>query len=128
MSFTPGRSIVESCDDLMNRIFNDFTFDPSFSTITPVSHVFEHKGVSGLCPPNAYLLTQCWFGGVGVSGYIETIPPPGQESLLVQTLPTLGLLFVLGSGWIDYDPTNNLKPYDQQSRCCRMRFCRYRTA
>lgn len=117
MSFTPGRSIVESCDDLMNRIFNDFTFDPSFSTInTPVSHVFEHK--RGVCQDYAHLTLTC-LRSIGlaaryVSGYIETIPPPGQEKLTgADATHAWVALFVPGSGWIDYDPTNNLKPYDQ---------------
>ncbi len=116
-SFTPNRPIVESCDDLMNRIFNDFTFDPSFSTInTPVSHVFEHK--RGVCQDYAHLTLTC-LRSIGlaaryVSGYIETIPPPGQEKLTgADATHAWVALFVPGSGWIDYDPTNNLKPYDQ---------------
>lgn len=116
-SFTPNRSIVESCDELMERIFNDFTFDPSFSTInTPVSHVFKHK--RGVCQDYAHLTLTC-LRSIGlaaryVSGYIETIPPPGQEKLTGADATHAWIaLFVPGSGWIDYDPTNNLKPYDQ---------------
>ena len=99
------------------RIFNDFTFDPSFSTInTPVSHVFEHK--RGVCQDYAHLTLTC-LRSIGlaaryVSGYIETIPPPGQEKLTgADATHAWVALFVPGSGWIDYDPTNNLKPYDQ---------------
>ena len=75
-SFKPNRP--------MDRIFNDFTFDPSFSTVnTPVSHVFEHK--RGVCQDYAHLTLTC-LRSIGlaaryVSGYIETIPPPGQEKL-----------------------------------------------
>ncbi|BFT29296.1 transglutaminase family protein [Alteromonas sp. D210916BOD_24] len=116
-SFTPNRPIVEACDELMERIFNDFTFDPAFSTInTPVSHVFEHK--RGVCQDYAHLTLTC-LRSIGlaaryVSGYIETIPPPGQEKLTgADATHAWVSLFVPGSGWIDYDPTNNLKPYDQ---------------
>ncbi len=116
-SFTPNRPIVEACDNLMERIFNDFTFDPAFSTVnTPVSHVFEHK--RGVCQDYAHLTLTC-LRSIGlaaryVSGYIETIPPPGQEKLTgADATHAWVSLFVPGSGWIDYDPTNNLKPYDQ---------------
>lgn len=116
-SFKPNRPIVESCDDLMHRIFSDFTFDPAFSTInTPVSHVFEHK--RGVCQDYAHLTLAC-LRSIGlaaryVSGYIETIPPPGQEKLTgADATHAWVALFVPSFGWIDYDPTNNLKPYDQ---------------
>ncbi|WP_026374776.1 transglutaminase family protein [Aestuariibacter salexigens] len=116
-SFTPNRPIVEACDELMARIFADFTFDPAFSTInTPVSHVFEHK--RGVCQDFAHLTLAC-IRSIGlsaryVSGYIETLPPPGQEKLTGADATHAWIsLFVPGSGWIDFDPTNNLKPYDQ---------------
>ncbi|GFD88359.1 transglutaminase [Tenacibaculum sp. KUL152] len=116
-SFRSNRSIVEACDELMDRIYSDFTFDPSFTTInTPVSHVFEHK--RGVCQDYAHLTLAC-LRSIGlaaryVSGYIETLPPEGQEKLTGADATHAWIaLFVPGSGWIDYDPTNNLKPYDQ---------------
>ena len=100
-----------------NKAILDFTFDPAFATInTPVSHVFEHK--RGVCQDYAHLTLTC-LRSIGlaaryVSGYIETIPPPGQEKLTgADATHAWVALFVPGSGWIDYDPTNNLKPYDQ---------------
>lgn len=116
-SFTPNRPIVEACEDLMERVFKEFTFDPAFSTVnTPVTHVFEHK--RGVCQDFAHFTLTC-LRGLGlaaryVSGYIETIPPPGQEKLTgADATHAWVSLFVPGSGWIDFDPTNNLKPYDQ---------------
>jgi transglutaminase-like putative cysteine protease len=78
--------------------------------------VFEHK--RGVCQDYAHLTLTC-LRSIGlaaryVSGYIETIPPPGQEKLTGADATHAWIaLFVPGSGWIDFDPTNNLKPYDQ---------------
>ena len=116
-SFTPNRPIVEACDELMARIFEEFTFDPGFSTInTPVTHVFEHK--RGVCQDFAHFTLTC-LRSIGlatryVSGYIETLPPPGQEKLTGADATHAWIaLYIPGSGWLDFDPTNNLKPHDQ---------------
>lgn len=116
-SFTEGQSIVEGCQHLMGRIFEEFTFDPSFSTIsTPITTVFEHK--RGVCQDFAHFTLAC-IRSLGlaaryVSGYIETLPPPGQEKLEGADATHAWIsVYVPGSGWLDYDPTNNLRPHDQ---------------
>jgi transglutaminase-like putative cysteine protease len=44
-----------------------------------------------------------------VSGYIETIPPPGREKLVGSDASHAWVSFYgHGIGWIDVDPTNNL--------------------
>jgi transglutaminase-like putative cysteine protease len=46
-----------------------------------------------------------------VSGYLETIPPPGQPRLAGADASHAWLaLFCPGIGWIDLDPTNNCLP------------------
>lgn len=116
-SFIPNRPIVEACQDLMNRIFNEFTFDPSFSTIsTPITSVFEHK--RGVCQDFAHFTLAC-IRSMGlaaryVSGYIETIPPPGEEKLEgADATHAWVSVFIPNTGWLDYDPTNNLFTFDQ---------------
>lgn len=116
-SFSANRSIVDACQDLMERIFTEFTFDPSFSTIsTPITAVFEHK--RGVCQDFAHFTLACirslGLAAKYVSGYIETLPPPGQEKLEGADATHAWIsVFVPGTGWIDYDPTNNLRPHDQ---------------
>lgn len=116
-SFKGNTSVVNGCQDLMARIFNDFTFDPSFSTIsTPITTVFAHK--RGVCQDFAHFTLAC-IRSLGlaaryVSGYIETLPPPGEEKLEGADATHAWIsVYVPGSGWIDYDPTNNLRPHDQ---------------
>ena len=47
-----------------------------------------------------------------VSGYLETLPPPGKAKL--QSAPTPrtpgSQVYLPGAGWHDCDPTNNLQP------------------
>ncbi|MDE1464332.1 transglutaminase family protein [Spartinivicinus poritis] len=116
-SFAPGQLIVAGCEDLMARIFNEFTFDPAFSTTnTPVSEVFEHK--RGVCQDFAHLALSC-LRSLGlaaryVSGYIETLPPPGQVKLEGADATHAWIaLYVPDWGWLDFDPTNNLQPTEQ---------------
>lgn len=116
-TFTPGRSLITACEALMGRIFSEFAFDPSFSTInTPVQDVFVHK--KGVCQDFAHLSLAC-LRSIGlaaryVSGYIETIPPPGTEKLTgADATHAWFAVFVPGAGWLDFDPTNNLKPAEQ---------------
>ena len=43
-----------------------------------------------------------------VSGYIETLPPPGQERLVgADASHAWFSVYTPSVGWIDFDPTNN---------------------
>ena len=43
-----------------------------------------------------------------VSGYIETIPPPGQERLVgADASHAWASVYLPGWGWVDVDPTND---------------------
>jgi transglutaminase-like putative cysteine protease len=49
-----------------------------------------------------------------VSGYIETTAPKGAEKLQgVDASHAWFSIFIPQSGWLDFDPTNNLIPSDQ---------------
>ena len=116
-SFTPGRPMIEAARNLMQRIFNEFTFDPGFTTLsTPVNTVLEHR--RGVCQDFAHVAIGC-FRSLGlaaryVSGYIETFPPPGQEKLMGSDASHAWFsVFIPDAGWIDFDPTNNQIPHDQ---------------
>ncbi|MDF2176825.1 transglutaminase family protein [Aliiglaciecola sp. CAU 1673] len=116
-SFTPGRPMLGACEDLMARIFNEFQFDAGFSTInTPVSEVFAHK--RGVCQDFSHFALAC-IRSLGlaaryVSGYIETLPPPGQPKLEgADATHAWFSVYMPGLGWQDFDPTNNLVPGSQ---------------
>jgi transglutaminase-like putative cysteine protease len=116
-SFTPGRSVFEATTDLVQRIYSDFEFKPGFTTLaTPLTEVMEQR--KGVCQDFAHLGIAC-MRSIGlparyVSGYIETIAPEGKEKLAgVDASHAWFSVFIPQSGWIDFDPTNNLITSDQ---------------
>ena len=116
-SFTQGRSITDAVNDLMQRIYTDFTFDPDFTTLaTPLTTVLEHR--RGVCQDFAHLAIGC-LRSVGlaaryVSGYIETLPPAGEAKLIgADASHAWFSVYVPEQGWIDFDPTNNQMPNTQ---------------
>lgn len=116
-SFTTGRPLLDVVRDLMKRIFSDFTYDPAFTTIaTPLSEVLQHR--RGVCQDFAHLAIGCLrsYGLAAryVSGYVETLPAPGMKRIVGGDASHAWFaVFIPGSGWLEFDPTNNKMPIDQ---------------
>jgi transglutaminase-like putative cysteine protease len=113
-SFPAGRPLLEAVLELTRRIHEDFTFDPKATTIrTPLADIFESR--RGVCQDFARLEIAC-LRSLGlparyVSGYLETVPPPGRPRLLGADASHAWLaVYCPGTGWIDVDPTNNVLP------------------
>lgn len=113
-SFTPGRNLIDAVLELNTRIFTEFTYDPEFTTVaTPLQDVLASK--RGVCQDFAHLAIGC-LRSLGlaaryVSGYMETLPPPGQEKLLGADATHAWLaVYVPGWGWLEIDPTNGCVP------------------
>jgi len=110
-SFAADRSLKSCVNDLTARIFTEFAYDPSFSTIaTPLADVLAHK--RGVCQDFAHLQIGC-LRSMGipakyVSGYIETLPKPGEEKLVGADATHAWIAyFSPEEGWVEFDPTNN---------------------
>ena len=117
VSFAPKRSVFEAAQELMQRIYTDFKFSPGFTSIsTPIHEVMAEK--KGVCQDFAQIAIAC-IRSVGlaaryVSGYIETLPPPGKPKLVgADASHAWFSIFIPGFGWIDFDPTNNQIPHNQ---------------
>lgn len=116
-SFTAKRPVVEAVSDLMSRIYREFTFMPGVTTIaTPISTVLAER--RGVCQDFAHLMNGCLrakgLAARYVSGYIETLPPPGQEKLQgADASHAWCSVYIPEVGWLDFDPTNHLIPVDQ---------------
>lgn len=113
-SFPPNRPLLACAGDLMSRIHAEFEFKPGFTTVsTPLSDVLTHR--RGVCQDFAQLAIGC-LRAMGlaaryVSGYLETIPPPGKERLKGADVSHAWFAtYVPNTGWIDFDPTNNVLP------------------
>jgi transglutaminase-like putative cysteine protease len=116
-AFPPGRPVLEAVSDLMGRIHQDFDYDPHFTTVaTPLTEVLSHR--RGVCQDFAHLALAC-LRGLGlaaryVSGYLETLPPPGQPKLRgADASHAWFSVLVPGVGWVDFDPTNDQVPREQ---------------
>jgi transglutaminase-like putative cysteine protease len=110
-SFSPGRPVLESLVDLSARIHGDFQFDPRATTVdTPLADVLRLR--RGVCQDFAQLATGC-VRAMGLparytSGYLRTMPPPGQPRLIGADVSHAWCAAWCGPlGWIDFDPTNN---------------------
>lgn len=116
-SFGAGRPLLSAVEDLMSRIHRDFAYDPTFSDIaTPLETVLEHR--RGVCQDFAHLAISCLrsqgLAARYVSGYLETLPPPGMQRLAGSDASHAWFsVFVPGRGWVDFDPTNDQIPVDQ---------------
>jgi transglutaminase-like putative cysteine protease len=115
-SFPAGRPILEAADELNHRIYSDFTYDSAATSVhTPVSVVFGHR--RGVCQDFAHLAIAC-LRSLGlaaryVSGYLETMPPAGQERLVGADASHAWFSLYAPNPdlprdpWSDFDPTND---------------------
>ncbi|MCB1038974.1 MAG: transglutaminase family protein [Acidimicrobiales bacterium] len=110
-SFTPGRPLGEALADVASRLHAEFEFAPGATTVsTPIAEVLEKR--AGVCQDFAHLTISA-LRGLGlaaryVSGYLETVPPPGRERLVGADVSHAWVsVFVPRVGWVDVDPTND---------------------
>lgn len=112
-SFPRGGGILAGAADLMRRIRSDFRYDSKATVIsTPLAEVFEKR--HGVCQDFAHVMI-AGLRGLGlpaayVSGYLRTIPPPGQPRLQGADATHAWVSVWCGAelGWIGFDPTNDL--------------------
>lgn len=110
-SFESGRPIIEALDDFNSRINRDFAFKPGTTSVgTTLTELLERR--QGVCQDFALLAVGC-LRSLGlaaryVSGYIETFPASGRPRLVgADVSHAWASVFVPGTGWVDFDPTND---------------------
>ena len=109
-SFPRGRPIGQALLDLNSRINEEFAFDATATTVsTPLDEVLAKR--RGVCQDFAHLTIGC-LRSLGlparyVSGYLRTLPPPGQPRLVGADASHAWVsAWVGGERWIDLCPTN----------------------
>ncbi len=116
-SFAPNRPLLEAVADLVQRISQEFLYEPEATTVsTPLNTVLDHR--QGVCQDFAHVAIGCLrtYGIAAryVSGYLETAVPGGQPQLTGATASHAWVsVYCPGQGWVDFDPTNNSIPTDQ---------------
>jgi transglutaminase-like putative cysteine protease len=115
--FTPDTPLATATHALTQRIFREFIYDSTSTTLaTPVRKVLDQK--RGVCQDFAQVAIGCLrshgFAARYVSGFIETLPPPGKKKLVgADATHAWFAVYVPGHGWLEYDPTNNTPAHQQ---------------
>lgn len=108
VSFTVGRPIVEAATDLMRRIHEDFRYEPKTTSVgTPLIEAFQSR--RGVCQDFSHVMVGA-LRSIGlaaryVSGYLRSGALVGAEASHAWVA-----VCVPGSGWLELDPTNNVRP------------------
>ncbi len=117
-SFPPGRPILAGVRELTTRIRREFAFRSGVTTIsTPVSKVMQLR--AGVCQDFTHVmisgLRSLGLPARYVSGYVRTVPPPGQVRRrgADQSHAWVGAWMGPEHGWVDFDPTNDLIVSDE---------------
>lgn len=111
---TPLLSAVRA---LTKKIFDEFEYDPQSTNIaTPLREVLQQR--KGVCQDFAHLAIACLrslgFPARYISGYLETLPPVGEEKLIgADASHAWFAVYSPGEGWFEFDPTNDNMPAEQ---------------
>jgi transglutaminase-like putative cysteine protease len=106
----PGMSTMDWLAEFGARFHKAFVFDKGATEIsTPLSEVIAER--RGVCQDFAHLFISCLrqhrLPAAYVSGYLLTQPPAGKPRLVGADASHAWVsVFIPGSGWVDYDPTN----------------------
>ena len=112
--FSETRSLYECVQKLCHKIFTEFEFVSNFTTIhTPLKTVLKER--KGVCQDFSHLAIACLrslgFAARYVSGYLETLPPPGKKKLQGSDASHAWIsVYIPNIGWCEFDPTNNMIP------------------
>jgi transglutaminase-like putative cysteine protease len=112
--FRDDLPLYECVRNLCHKIYTEFDFVPDFSTVnTPINEVLVAR--KGVCQDFSHLAIACirsfGFAARYVSGYLETLPPPGKAKLQGSDASHAWIsVYIPDFGWCDFDPTNDVVP------------------
>lgn len=109
--FWPGRPYLEGVRDLMQKIHEEFRYDPEVTTIsTPVATVLANK--SGVCQDFAHVMIACLRSLGAPARYVSGYLVPRAGVVGDQASHAWVSAYCPELGWVDFDPTNNVVPTD----------------
>ena len=112
--FPDDKPLYECVQLLCSKIYSEFKFVSDFTTIhTPIKEVLAAR--KGVCQDFSHLAIACirsfGFAARYVSGYLETLPPPGKQKMQGSDASHAWIsVYIPDYGWCDFDPTNNMVP------------------
>lgn len=107
----PDRPLGQAIEAVTRDIYRDFSYTKgATSTKTTLPELLATR--AGVCQDFAHLavgvMRVAGLPARYVSGYIETVPPPGQQKLAgSDATHAWAAVMVPGGAWIDMDPTND---------------------
>jgi len=112
--FAPNRPLLEAVDALMQRLHGEFKYSAASTDVATDAVQALHLR-RGVCQDFAHvMIAVCRSMGLAaryVSGYLSTRPPPGQPRLVGSDASHAWVsVWCPVTGWVDFDPTNNVKP------------------
>ncbi|WP_066092872.1 transglutaminase family protein [Xanthomonas massiliensis] len=116
-SAVAGRSVRACVEDLCRRIHADFAYDGEATEVdTPLAQAFAQR--RGVCQDFTHVMI-AGLRGLGipagyVSGFLRTVPPPGQPRLEGADATHAWVRAWCGRemGWQEFDPTNAIAAGD----------------
>ena len=124
-SLVPGRETMGLVNEVMGRIFKEFKYVPGATdTGTPLEAVMQQR--AGVCQDFSHVMIAA-LRSIGiparyVSGYLETLPPPGKVKLQGADASHAWVeAWTPATGWVGFDPTNNLLPASRHVKICHGR-------
>jgi transglutaminase-like putative cysteine protease len=111
-TFTPGRPLSESLYELSHRIYTEFKYKPNSTSIgMPLLEILRKR--HGVCQDFAHVmigvLRSLGLPARYTSGYLRS--SPGSHG--AEASHAWVAAFVPGSGWLSYDPTNDVMPTER---------------
>ena len=108
-SFEPGRRFLDGVNQLSERIFEEFRYDPRATTVaTPVEDALKAR--RGVCQDFAHVMIACLrsldLPARYVSGYVRS----GSDFTGGDASHAWVSVWCPMFGWQDFDPTNNVMP------------------
>ena len=110
-TFTSGRPLLDAAAELSHRIHDEFKYDPKATSIDmPLADVLRKR--RGVCQDYSHImigaLRSLRLAARYVSGYVRS----GPKVQGAQASHAWVSVFVPGTGWISFDPTNDVMPTD----------------
>ncbi len=115
--FSDTLPLYDCVKKLCHKIFTEFDFVSNVTSVhTTLNTVLKER--KGVCQDFSHLAIACLrslgFPARYVSGYIETLPPPGKKKLQGSDASHAWIsAYIPSMGWCEFDPTNNLVPQEQ---------------
>lgn len=106
-SVVPGRALLEVAQELMHRIHEDFKYRPQSTSIDiPLADVMRNR--RGVCQDFAHVMIGAMRSARLPARYVSGYVRPGPKVQGAQASHAWASVYFPGSGWIGFDPTNDV--------------------